>query len=120
MEFSQDQKTYAEIVHKAWEDVAFKEELIANPVLAIEKITGKKMILPIGKTLIVRDQTDESTVYINIPARLELDAELNEEELDIVSGGIIDGPGGCCYPTYPDDWNDWDPWKEKDIIFSTK
>ena len=98
MEFSQEQKLYAEVVQKAWEDADFKKELVANPVDAIEKLTGKKISLPDGKTLVVRDQTDESTVYINIPAKPEVDAELNEEQLEAVAGGIkippFDGSGG--------------------------
>jgi hypothetical protein len=88
MEFTQEQKMYAEIVQKAWEDADFKKELVANPVAAIEKLTGKKLNLPEGKTLVVRDQTDESTVYINIPAKAEVDAELNEEQLEAVAGGV--------------------------------
>jgi hypothetical protein len=88
MEFTPEQKLYAEIVQKAWEDTAFKEELVANPVTAIEKLTGKKMNLPAGKTIVVSDQTDESTVYINIPAKQNMDdVELNEEELEMVAGG---------------------------------
>lgn len=90
MEFTQDQKLYAQIVQKAWDDVTFKQELIANPVAAIEKLTGNKMNLPEGKTLVVKDQTDESKVYINIPApaKQSVDVELNEEQLEAVSGGI--------------------------------
>ena len=87
MEFTQEQKLYAEIVQKAWEDENFKKELIANPIEAIENLTGKKLNLPKGKTLVVRDQTAEDTVYINIPAAPEVDAELNEEQLEAVSGG---------------------------------
>jgi hypothetical protein len=89
MEFTPEQKLYAEIVQKAWEDTAFKEELVANPVAAIEKFTGKKLNLPEGKTIVVRDQTDESTVYINIPTSLKKseDVELNEEQLEAVAGG---------------------------------
>lgn len=68
MEFAQEQKLYAQIVQKAWEDAQFKSELVANPVAAIEKMTGQKLDLPQGKTLVVRDQTDEAMVYINIPA----------------------------------------------------
>jgi hypothetical protein len=46
------------------------------------------MNIPTGKTLVVRDQTDESTVYINIPANINLeDVELNEEQLEAVAGG---------------------------------
>ncbi len=79
MEFTQEQKLYAEIVQKAWEDTQFKGELVANPVAAIEHLTGQKLNLPQGKTLVVRDQTDEGTVYINLPAKPNTeDFELNE------------------------------------------
>jgi hypothetical protein len=93
MEFSQEQKTYAEIVQKAWDDANFKNQLIDNPVAAIETLTGKKVNLPVGKTLVVRDQTDESTVYINIPSKSNMDdVELNEEQLEAVAGGGEDMP----------------------------
>ncbi len=89
MEFTQEQKLYAEIVQKAWEDAQFKSELVANPAEAIEKLTGQKLNLPQGKTLVVRDQTDEATVYINLPAKPNTeDAELSEEQLEVVAGGI--------------------------------
>jgi hypothetical protein len=104
MEFTQEQKLYAEIVQKAWEDASFKQELIVYPVATIEKLTGKKMNLPEGKTVVVIDQTDESTVYINIPPtpKKTIDAELNEEQLEAVAGGIV-GPDGCI-PTFPFPW----------------
>jgi hypothetical protein len=92
MEFSQEQKTYAEIVQKAWDDADFKNQLIDNPVAAIETLTGKKVNLPVGKTLVVRDQTDESTVYINIPVKPNMDVELNEAQLEAVSGGGTPSP----------------------------
>jgi hypothetical protein len=93
MEFSQEQKTYAKVVQKAWDDADFKKELTANPVEAIEKLMGKKLDLPTGKTLVVRDQTDESTVYINIPAKPNMeDIELSEEQLEVVAGGGEDMP----------------------------
>ena len=100
MEFTQEQKLYAEVVQKAWEDAEFKNELIANPIQAIEKLTGKKLSLPEGKTLVVRDQTDESTVYINIPAMPQMEEELNDAQLEAVAGGVVGGPGnGGCIPT---------------------
>ena len=44
--------------------------------------------MPEGKTLVVRDQTSEETVYINIPAENAMeDVELNEEQLEAVAGG---------------------------------
>jgi hypothetical protein len=88
MEFTQEQKIYADIVQKAWEDESFKQELMTNPVTTIEKFTGKKLNLPQGKTIVVRDQTDESIVYINIPAIINFEnMELNEEQLEAVAGG---------------------------------
>ncbi|GAB3224869.1 NHLP leader peptide family RiPP precursor [Spirosoma arcticum] len=88
MEFTQEQKLYAEILQKAWEDAQFKSELVTNPAEAIEKLTGKKLNLPQGKTLVVRDQTDERTVYINLPAKPNTeDVELKEKELEAVAGG---------------------------------
>jgi len=112
MEFTQEQKTYAEIVQKAWEDAAFKKELIANPVDAIEKMTGKKLDLPAGKRIVVRDQSDTSAIYINIPAAPQhvSDTELNEEQLEAVSGGAaiwppkdttFPFPGGTTGPFVP-------------------
>jgi hypothetical protein len=99
MEFTQEQKVYAEIVQKAWEDATFKKELIANPVATIEMFTGKKVNLPAGKTLVVRDQTDDSIVYINIPvaSKQSVDEELNEEQLEVVAGGIY------IFPWLPND-----------------
>ncbi|CAD0008970.1 NHLP leader peptide family RiPP precursor [Flavobacterium chungangense] len=113
MEITQEQKLYADIVQKAWEDTEFKKELVANPVAAIEKLTGKKLNLPAGKTFVVRDQTDESAVYINIPAapKKTQDTQLSDEQLEAVAGGII-GPGGCILlPPGP-----WNPTFPKDIV----
>lgn len=106
MEFTKEQQLLQQVVQKAWEDTAFKEELIANPVKAIEKLTGEKLDIPEGKTFVVRDQTDESTVFINIPAEQKMDdVELNEEQLEAVAGGVIgDGNGGVCTPTNPFDF----------------
>ncbi len=105
MEFTQEQKLYGEIVQKAWEDPQFMSELTANPVAAIEKLTGGKLNLPEGKTFVVRDQTEEGTVYINIPAKPNTeDVELNEDQLEAVSGGgiwpILIGPW-IPTPTFP-------------------
>ena len=58
--------------------------------------------LPIsqGKSLIVSDQTDETIVYINIPAKQDLEnMELNEEQLEAVAGGIMP-----IYVNYPWLW----------------
>jgi uncharacterized protein YkvS len=78
------------IISKAWDDEKFKAELIANPIDTIKKATGETVKLPEGKTLIVKDQTDESIIYVNIPAEPNFDdMELNEEQLEAVSGGNL-------------------------------
>lgn len=100
MELTQQQELLGQVISKAWEDESFKKELISNPVEAIEKLTGKKIELPEGKTLIVRDQTDESTVYINIPAKAETDVELSEDQLEGVSGGVWGEGGDVIIPDF--------------------
>jgi len=102
MEFTQEQKLYQEVVQKAWEDAEFKKELIANPLDAIEKLTGVRLNLPEGKTIVVRDQTDESTAYINIPVEQKMDdVELNEEQLETVAGGKNVYPIDIILPPHP-------------------
>lgn len=91
MEFTQEQKMYAEIIQKAWEDKQVKEELVNNPIEAIENLTGKKINIPADKKIVVRDQTDESVFYINIPAKPSDDIELNDDQLEMVAGGMETG-----------------------------
>ncbi len=88
MEIAQGQKLYEEIVQKAWDDASFKNNLMANPAETIAKFTGNKFNVPAGQTLVVRDQTDESTIYLNIPRKVEIDElELSDEQLEMVAGG---------------------------------
>lgn len=88
MELTKGQELFKTVVAKAWEDADFKQLLISNPLEAIEKLTGERLNIPEGKKLVVHDQTDESSVYINIPVEQCIDdMELTEEELEIVAGG---------------------------------
>ncbi|WP_420551236.1 NHLP leader peptide family RiPP precursor [Tenacibaculum aiptasiae] len=99
MKLTREQKLLQTIIHKAWEDNSFKKHLIENPIDAIKNLTGENVKVPEGKTIVVRDQTDSSFIYINIPAEPNMDdMELTEEQLEIVAGGgnptppIIDDP----------------------------
>ncbi|WP_272149794.1 NHLP leader peptide family RiPP precursor [Tenacibaculum aiptasiae] len=99
MKLTREQKLLQTIIHKAWEDNSFKQHLIENPIDAIKNLTGENVKVPEGKTIVVRDQTDSSFIYINIPAEPNMDdMELTEEQLEIVAGGgnptppIIDDP----------------------------
>ena len=88
MEFTEEQKVYQTIINEAWQNESFKKELIEKPVETIEKLTGKKVSIPEGKTLVVKDQTDESTLFINIPTEQKIeDMQLTEEELEHIAGG---------------------------------
>ncbi len=74
------------LITKAWEDTDFKERLIANPKEEIQKITGKE--ISGNKEVLVIDQTNPDHIYINIPAKPDLDdVELTEDQLEAVSGG---------------------------------
>jgi hypothetical protein len=76
------------IITKAWEDEDFKQTLIEDPINTIEKATGERLRLPEGKTLIVRDQSNEDAIYINIPSEPNIhDMELNENQLESIAGG---------------------------------
>ena len=89
MDFNQAQanaeKNLKTIIDKCYQDESFKQELLANPAAAIEKLSGKPLDLK-GKRVVAVDQTDASTIFINIPANVE-DMELSEAELETVAGG---------------------------------
>ncbi len=88
MKLTKEQELMQSIMNEAWESEDFKKELVSNPIEAIEKLTGEKISLPEGKQLVITDQTDEKTIYINIPSEPNMeDIELNEEQLEAVAGG---------------------------------
>lgn len=89
MESTKENQLFNTIVKKAWEDESFKKELLKNPTLAIESLTGEKLDLPKGKTLVVRDQSNGDRIYINIPSKPNMDdLQLTEEQLEAVAGGV--------------------------------
>jgi hypothetical protein len=85
------EKTVDKIIKKCWEDASFKQELFENPVKAIERLTGGTFQLG-GKKIVAVDQSDPSTIYINIPYNPE-DMVLSDAELEVVAGGIH-----ICFP----------------------
>jgi len=94
MKNTKTQEILQSIITKAWQDETFKQELIANPLKTIEKLTGEKLNFPEGKKMVVQDQTNTSKIYLNIPSKLNLDdVELSEEQLEAVAGGNDENNG---------------------------
>jgi len=85
------QEFLSSIYTKAWEDKTFKQELVDNPIEALNKFTGKVANFPEDKQVVVQDQTNPNNIYINIPVKPNLDdVELSEEQLEAVAGGVQD------------------------------
>jgi hypothetical protein len=96
MNYSEEQKAkffLNSIYKKAWEDQQFLKELVENPMAALNKFTKRTGKLPVGKKLVVEDQTNSNHIYLNIPANPanRSNRELNESQLDQVTGGSEDG-----------------------------
>nr|WP_315241486.1 NHLP leader peptide family RiPP precursor [uncultured Flavobacterium sp.] len=88
MEQKNEEEVLRLIISKAWEDINFRKSLVSDPIKAIENLTGAKIVLPEGKTLVINDQTDKSKVYVNIPSEPNIeDIELTEDQLEIIAGG---------------------------------
>lgn len=75
----------AKLVAKAWEDEAFKQELISNPKAVIEREIGGQ--LPENADIQVIEETDH-TVYIVLPDKPQ---QLSSAELEAVAGGVGEG-----------------------------
>ena len=84
------QKGLQTVVNKAWNDAQFKSELLANPKSTIQSATG--LNVPEGIKIVVNDQTDAGTFYLNIPPKPNFDdIELTDEQLEKVAGGEVFG-----------------------------
>ena len=73
------------LVEKSWADPQFKAEFIADPVAVIQRETGKTLNLN-GKEIVVMDQSDTNTYYLNLSRYVNnrglADQELTDEQLD--------------------------------------
>ena len=107
------QEVLLQVISECWSNPNFKNQFIANPEEAIKNLTGKTVVLPEGiDSIKVVDESNPTTVYINIPAEPNLDnVELTEKELELVSGGRMSAiqfgrsgkhiwPGGWETPPY--------------------
>jgi len=96
--YNERQNIGMEVLNKlyqnSWEIPEFKKRLIKNPSATIEEIVGHRISL--DNNYAVEDQSDSTIIYLNIPAKKDLDTlELSDEQLDLVAGGEIGIVGTC-------------------------
>lgn len=73
---------------KAWEDEQFKEELIASPIETIERLTGERLSFKEKIKITAFETTNPESFELELPADPPfINMELNEEELEMVTGG---------------------------------
>ena len=74
----------ANIIAKVWQDEAFKQKLLSNPVAVYEEELDRKA--PDNMKIQVLEETSDIT-YLVIPKKPESSEELSEEALESVAGG---------------------------------
>jgi len=85
---NQGQELLKTIIQEAWENTSFKNDLISNPIETIESFTGNKFSINSATSLVVEDQMNADTIYLNIPRKTNInDFELSDEQLEMISGG---------------------------------
>ena len=82
-------KKMGRLTAKAWSDENFKKKLVSDPAATL-KAEGVDLKLPAGVSLRAVENT-EKVFYVVIPAK---PADLSDEELEKVAGGVI----GCVRP----------------------
>ncbi len=87
------QEFESQLVIKAWQDEAFKQELISNPKAVYEREFGKKA--PEGFEITIVEE-EPNHIYMVLPVKpsLESSEELSEEALEAVAGGSGHVVGG--------------------------
>ncbi|UKO95894.1 NHLP leader peptide family RiPP precursor [Nostoc sp. UHCC 0870] len=74
------------IATKAWQDPAFRQELLSNPRAVIARELGTT--LPDNLQVHVCEENDNN-VYLVIPPVPSVEEELSEEALEQVAGGYV-------------------------------
>jgi hypothetical protein len=76
------------LVRTALKDEFFRESLVANPKLVVERALGTK--LPEDMEVVVVQETDEK-MFIVLPMQLPFETgDLSDAELEQIAGGFLD------------------------------
>ena len=74
---------------KAWEDDAFKEQLLAEPISTIEKLTGERLCFTYQMKNSEKSCVKADAYELDVPSYVRFDdTELNDDQLDFAAGGI--------------------------------
>lgn len=85
---SSGKELYESIIIEALKNDLFKKQLIDKPRKTINKYANGEFYLSDEIKVVVDDQSDQSLIYLNIPAKIDIDElELTDEELNHVAGG---------------------------------
>ncbi|KAB7725717.1 class IIb bacteriocin, lactobin A/cerein 7B family [Rudanella paleaurantiibacter] len=89
MNVAENQDLYYKLISQSWKDESFKKSLLSSPIPTIESFIGRSISLESGKQrIVVEDQSNSSTVYLNIPEKPDfIELELTDEQLEMVAGG---------------------------------
>lgn len=76
------------LIEQAWQDEAFKQELLNNPKAALEKQIGQQ--LPEDTKIQILEESANTTYFVlpRNPAPIGAEGELTEEALEAVAGGV--------------------------------
>lgn len=83
----QDIQWYANLLLRAYQDDAFKQQLLADPKSALREASD--LDVPSGLELKVLEETAERR-YLTMPPSEEEDLELSDGDLRLVSGGVLE------------------------------
>jgi hypothetical protein len=76
------------LIRTALKDEFFRESLLANPKLAVERALGTD--LPTDMDVVVLEETDD-TMFIVLPMLLPFEpGDLTDAELEKIAGGFLD------------------------------
>ena len=76
------------LVRTALKDESFRESLVANPKLAVERALGTK--LPEDMEVVALQDTDQK-MFIVLPMQMPFETgDLNDAELEEIAGGFLD------------------------------
>ena len=101
---SETDTVFGKIIAKAWNNPAFKAELIANPAATLK---AEGIDVPVGMAVTVVENTDRIFHLLLPPVPTN---ELSDEAIDVVAGGIATPAdpfcllepfhAGCPYPQW--------------------